>query len=116
MDKLLELTSQAEDRHFWFRGFRRFVAPVLANVAAGRTDLRLLDCGCGTGYNLRLLDPYGRSFGFDLNASGLTRARSTGRPLVRADITRIPYGSSSFDIVTCFDILQCVPDDHAAAG
>ena len=28
MDRLLDLTSRVEATHFWFRGFRRFVALV----------------------------------------------------------------------------------------
>jgi SAM-dependent methyltransferase len=115
MDRLLELTSQAEASHFWFRGFRRFVAPLLAEAAGGRSHPRILDCGCGTGHNIRtLLAPYGPTFGMDLTAAGLDLARAVGRPLVRADATRIPFPSHTFDIVTSFDMLQCVPDDAAA--
>jgi len=33
---LLALAARAERTHFWFRGFRRFVAPVIAEAAAGR--------------------------------------------------------------------------------
>jgi ubiquinone/menaquinone biosynthesis C-methylase UbiE len=116
VDRLLELTSRAETAHFWFRGFRRFVTPVLREAARGRTDLRLLDCGCGTGYNLSLLTPYGRAYGFDITASGLNLARRARRPLLRADITAIPLCSNRFDIVTSFDVLQCVPDDARAVG
>ncbi len=111
---LLELTARAEASHFWFRGFRRFVAPVLAELAAGRPGLRLVDCGAGTGHNLALLRPHGRAFAFDLASTGLTKARASGRPLVRADITRIPFRSDTFDVTTSFDVLQCVGDDRAA--
>ena len=45
MGGLLELTARAEATHFWFRGFRTFVAPVLREIAAGRRDLRMIDCG-----------------------------------------------------------------------
>src|SRR4051794_19597342 len=103
MDHLLDLTYQAEARHFWFQGFRRFVAPVLADVAGGRSDLRLLDCGCGTGANLALLAPYGRAMGIDLSPGGLRRATRAGRSVARADITRVPLSSDSFDVVTSFD-------------
>jgi ubiquinone/menaquinone biosynthesis C-methylase UbiE len=115
MGDLLELTARAETTHFWFRGFRMYIAPAIAEIAGGRRDLRLLDCGCGTGYNMKtLLLPYGRAFGFDLVPDGIRRARSVGRPLVRADIQKIPFKSDTFDIATSFDVVQSVPDDRAA--
>jgi SAM-dependent methyltransferase len=45
---------------------------------------------------------------------GATRAASTGAPAARADITRIPFASNSFDVVTSFDVLQCVVEDVPA--
>jgi SAM-dependent methyltransferase len=112
MSDLLELTARAERSHFWFRGFRSFLTPVLTALAAGRRDLRIVDCGAGTGHNLALLTPFGRAVGFDLSPSGLSRARIP--LLLRADITRIPLRSDTFDLATSFDVLQCVPDDHGA--
>src|SRR5438105_1593497 len=38
MDEALELTSRVEATHFWFRGFRSFVAPAIAEIAGGRRD------------------------------------------------------------------------------
>ena len=116
MDDLLELTGRAEATHFWFRGFRRFVAPAVAGLAGGRSGLRLLDCGCGTGNNLVLLRPHGAAFGFDLTQGGLARARAAGHRVARGDITRIPFGSGLFDIVTSFDVLQCVEEDAASVA
>lgn len=114
MDRLLELTGQAEESHFWFRGFRQFVTPLLDEAAAGRRNLAVLDCGCGTGYNLRQLTTYGCVIGTDLSAAGLAIARSAGRRVARSDATRLPFPSGRFDLVTSFDMLQCVPDDAAA--
>jgi ubiquinone/menaquinone biosynthesis C-methylase UbiE len=113
VDRLLEATARAERDHFWFRGFRRFVSPMLDRAAAGRRDLRLLDCGCGTGTNLRvLLEPYGRAWGFDLTWTGLQFARGSGVTRVaQASAAAIPYPSAAFDIVTSFDVLYCLPDE-----
>jgi ubiquinone/menaquinone biosynthesis C-methylase UbiE len=116
MDHLLELTGRAEASHFWFRGFRRFVSPLLEDVAAGRHDLRLIDCGCGTGSNLRLLRPYGRAIGFDLTVGGSATAQQAGWSVARADITRIPFASNTFDIATSFDVFQCIDADADAIG
>ena len=117
MSDLLELTAQAEATHFWFHGFRGYVAPAIRRIAAGRRNLDIIDCGCGTGYNLQhLLAPYGRTFGFDFNPDAMRRARSARRPLVRADIQRIPFTSNTFDLATSFDVVQSVPDDRAAVS
>jgi SAM-dependent methyltransferase len=118
VDLLLETTALAEHDHFWFRGFRRFVAPMLAAAAAGRAGLRLLDCGCGTGGNLLMvLSRYGRAFGFDLTWTGLEIARRRGVSRVaRASVAAIPFPSAAFDIVTSFDVLYCLPEDVERAA
>jgi SAM-dependent methyltransferase len=114
MDHLLELTGRAQATHFWFRGFRKFIAPVIADLANGRPGLRLVDCGCGTGHNLQLLRPHGMAVGFDLNEAGLARAHATGLTVLRGDVTRIPLASESIDVATSFDVMQCVDADAAA--
>jgi SAM-dependent methyltransferase len=117
MDRLLELTYRAERTHFWFRGFRRFVTPWLAAAAGERSNLRLLDCGCGTGANLALLERHGRAFGFDLTARGLEFAQAQGVTRVaRASIGEMPFPDATFDVVTSFDVLYGLPDAVEAAA
>jgi SAM-dependent methyltransferase len=111
MDRLLELTYLAERSHFWFRGFRWYVRPEIARAIRGRAAPRLLDCGCGTGSNLAMLEEFGEAFGFDLTWNGLALARTVGRHNVaRASIGSIPFASAHFDVVTSFDVFQCLPD------
>jgi SAM-dependent methyltransferase len=115
MDRLLDATARAEREHFWFRGFRRFVAPLLARAAGNRTDLRVLDCGCGTGNNLRMLRAHGRAIGIDLTASGLAHARRQGERLIaRASALTLPFSADTFDLVTSFDVIYAFDDDLAA--
>ncbi len=111
MDDLLELTGRVEAAHFWFRGFRRFIQPIVDEVTAGRPGLRLLDCGCGTGHNLARLARAGRAYGFDLTEGGLALAKRRGVPLVRASVDRIPFRDATFDLLTSFDVLQYLEDD-----
>jgi len=117
MEHLLRATARAEARHFWFRGFRAFVAPVLRDAAAGQSNLRLIDCGCGTGANLALLERHGRAFGFDRSAIGLRFGRDAGRTrLARADVTAIPCGDATFDVATSFDVLYSLEDREERAA
>jgi SAM-dependent methyltransferase len=110
----LELTSRAEATHFWFRGFRAFITPVIRDLSQGRHDLQIIDCGCGTGNNIRLvLEPYGRVVGFDLDQGGVAMSHASGARVVRADATHAPFASESFDLATSFDVMQCLEPDAA---
>ncbi len=111
MDRLLEATARAERDHFWFRGFRRFVEPLVATAAGGR-QLEILDCGCGTGHNLAMLRRYGRTYGIDLTWAGLQYAHEKGERLVaRATAAQLPFADARFDLVTSFDVLYALEDE-----
>jgi SAM-dependent methyltransferase len=111
VEHLLRATARAEARHFWFRGFRFFVTPLLRKAIAGLPHARLLDCGCGTGANVEWLGTYGQAFGFDLSAAGLRIGREAGRTtLARATVAALPFPSDTFDVVTSFDVLYSLEE------
>lgn len=111
MDRLLEATARAERDHFWFRGFRRFVTPLVAESVRGVTDPMILDCGCGTGHNLALLRRYGRAAGIDLTWTGLQFAHGMGeRAVAQASATLLPFPDAIFDVVTSFDVIYSLDD------
>jgi SAM-dependent methyltransferase len=117
MDALLERTFEAEQQHFWFRGFRRFVAPLIEEATAGRPNARLLDAGSGTGANLPFLQQYGTAFGLELFQRGIRFAHDRGvRRLVQGSVTHLPIADASFDVVVSFDVLYCLetPFEQAA--
>lgn len=111
MEQLLRATAQAEARHFWFRGLRAFVTPLVEHAMAGRREARLLDCGCGTGANVEWLGTFGRAYGFDLTEVGLRIGREAGRTrLALASVTAVPFPAGAFDLVTSFDVLYALED------
>jgi SAM-dependent methyltransferase len=117
VEHLLRATARAEARHFWFRGLRAFVTPLLQRAIGERRDARLVDCGCGTGANVDLLSRFGRAYGFDLSAVGLRLGREAGRTrLARATVTAAPFPSAAFDLVSSFDVLYSLEDGDERAA
>ena len=115
----MRATARAEERHFWFRGFRWFVQPLIRRALSGITSPRILDCGCGTGANLALFAPFGVCYGFDRSEYGLQTGRKLGRNgLVRASAALVPFASAAFDLVTSFDVLYALDerDERAAVA
>ncbi len=117
MDRLLEATARAERDHFWFRGFRRFVEPIVATALERAADPRILDCGCGTGHNLGWLRRHGRTAGIDLTWTGLKYAHDRGeRAVARASASRLPFVEATFDVVASFDVIYALEDEVEAAA
>jgi SAM-dependent methyltransferase len=116
MDRLLELTRRAERDHFWFRGFRACMAPMLAQAMRGRPRGHVLDCGCGTGVNLPLLAPYGTVVGCDITWRGLTFARQDDGRVLQGSVALLPFGGATFDLVGAFDVFSALPDDVEQEG
>jgi SAM-dependent methyltransferase len=117
VDHLLRATAKAEGRHFWFRGFRAFVLPLVRMALDGHPSPRILDCGCGTGANVDLLSRFGLAFGFDLSWAGLRLGRDAGRVrLARATVAAAPFPTGAFDLVTSFDVLYALEADAERAA
>jgi SAM-dependent methyltransferase len=117
MEALLERTFEAEQRHFWFRGFKRFITPFIEKATAGRSTLKLLDAGSGTGANLTFLRRYGVTFGLEFFWRGIELAHLRGlAPLIQGSVTHLPFPDASIDVVLSFDVLYCLEarDEHAA--
>lgn len=89
---------------------------MLQRATAGLAAARILDCGCGTGSNVRMLGEYGRAAGFDLTATGVRFAHAHGHRVAQASIGAIPFASGTFDLVTSFDVFQCLPDEVERAA
>jgi SAM-dependent methyltransferase len=117
MDRLLEATYRVEQQHFWWKGLRSFVRPLVADATAGRQAARILDCGCGTGANLIMLGEFGQASGFDASFRGLELAHEYGqRRVAQASITRMPFGDAAFDLVTAFDVLYSLSEEEETAA
>ena len=107
---------EVEETHWWFVGRRRILKSFVAAIAEkmAKTDLQMLDIGCGTGANLEMLAEFGDAQGVDLSAEALTFCRTRGLEHVKqGEAENLPYEDKSFDLVTGLDVVEHLDDDLA---
>jgi SAM-dependent methyltransferase len=107
---------EAEERQWWYAGQRAVAFALLEPAAGAAPKLRLLDAGCGSGFNLVALRRFGRATGIDLSPEAIRFCRERGVPAARAALLALPFAADAFDVVTSFDVIYhaWVLDDRAA--
>lgn len=116
-DRLEELHEESSRTHFldvWTRrGLIEEVAPAV------QSDSVIADLGCSSGYLLADLAhrwPSAVLAGVDLVSSGLRKAAAAvpRAELMLADVTQLPFGDATVDVVVSANLLEHIPDDTAA--
>ncbi len=97
---------------------RRNFARRVARLGAPAPGARLLDVGAAYGFAVAEARAAGwRAFGVEISAAGARRAASaSGGRVVIADAAALPFAAAAFDAVTLWDVLEHLPDPHAAVA
>ncbi|MBC7253324.1 MAG: class I SAM-dependent methyltransferase [Actinobacteria bacterium] len=104
--KAYAVMFEKEDEHWWFVGRRKVLGALLDGIGLG-DGCRILDVGCGTGGNLPFLSLYGEVEGCDYSEEAVRFCRLRGHQRVmEASVYDLPYPDSSFDLVTCLDVIE----------
>ena len=112
---MLEETYRAEARHFWFRGFRRFIRPLLTQATAGLSHPDCLtaapapapiSCSCASSAP--------RSAWTSRGAAWSSRTATGVQRLARATVAQLPFLAGTIDVAVSFDVLYCLADDEEA--
>jgi SAM-dependent methyltransferase len=75
---------------------------------------RILDVGCGTGANLKMLASFGSAEGVDISDQAVEFCRQRGLSSVKLGAAeQLPYESETFDLVTALDVVEHLDDDVA---
>jgi SAM-dependent methyltransferase len=96
-------------------GYRRIIERFDA-LCPQLNDEQLLEIGCGTGAVTKRIKA-GRAsiIGVDVSTVSLNRARDlTGRPMIAADASSLPFDNDKFDTVLLSGVLHHMPDMKSA--
>jgi SAM-dependent methyltransferase len=101
------------ERLIWGGATTGFLPESLRAATEGMEQpLRALDAGTGEGRNLEPLLHYGQVHGCDASTHALRKISPAMRKRVhlhRCDLSRMPYISSSFDLVVTVDVVETLP-------
>jgi SAM-dependent methyltransferase len=115
MDRDYELqTHQAEDRHWWYRGRRRVLERVVADLRLP-ARARILDAGCGSGRNMVEFARHGEVTGIELSPTSVRLARERGAgEVVEGSVLEMPFEAGAFELAASLDVIEHLQDDLQA--
>lgn len=101
------VTAESEATHWWFVSRRIvFLAQVARAIKEAKiAQPRILDYGCGSGFNLGPLSHFGSVSGFD-PAEAHWRSISKADEFLRLTQDQVSAGNKTFAVVTALDVIE----------
>jgi SAM-dependent methyltransferase len=104
--------KEKESLHWWFVARRLILSSVISKLNLP-ARARILEVGCGSGGNLKMLACFGEVYAFEMNPL----ARKYAEDLKCAEIEfgccpdQIPFQNLRFDLICIFDVLEHIDRD-----
>lgn len=106
---------EIENAYWWYRGLRTLLKSLLKHhVRLNSRHALILDAGCGTGANLKMMQNYGRAIGIDISSQAIAFCHRRGIAHDRAfaaSVTDLPFVGDTFDLAVSLDVICNIPDD-----
>jgi SAM-dependent methyltransferase len=113
-EKLLDTFFKVETSHWWWVGRKGIITSIL-KTDPNRRKIKILDAGCGTGSNIIFFNQYGKTYGADISPVATKFCRMRGiKNVTTSDVSKLPYKDSSFDLVSCMDVLEHIENEDKA--
>jgi SAM-dependent methyltransferase len=103
-----------EVSHWWFSGRRILIKEALHKIDLQENAL-ILEVGCGTGGNLKMLSSLGTVYAFEKNNLARFIASAKSHHQIQIKIgscpNEIPEYENKFDLICLFDVLEHIKED-----
>jgi SAM-dependent methyltransferase len=111
-DRMNELESQ----HWWFVARRQVIAALVDRHLGRRNQAAILEAGCGSGGNLKMLGQFGQVDAFEYDGPAREAAKVKSGLDIRfgALPQEVPFGDRRYDLIGLFDVLEHVEADTAS--
>lgn len=106
--------NELEAVHWWFAARRKIIRTTIERILDLPASSNILEAGCGTGGNLKMLSSFGRLDAFEYNEA----ARDIAKEKSGFDIPfgalpeNIPFKDTKYDLICLFDVLEHIKEDQ----
>jgi SAM-dependent methyltransferase len=111
------VTAEFEENHWWFRSRRDLILEQVKKAIGNRKnqgDYKILDYGCGTGYNLRHLANFGSVTGADIHTEAIKEfSKQEEYPYIDLSKDLTPH-FGKYDLILALDVIEHIDDDVQA--
>ncbi|MFA5086735.1 MAG: class I SAM-dependent methyltransferase [Candidatus Paceibacterota bacterium] len=100
------------ENYFWHKARKKLIDNMLGSVFQNYDNNRLIfEIGCGTGYQMPVLEKYGKAEGLDINPNAVKVAIKNRLNVKVGDAEDSDFGSNKFEAACLFDALEHIKND-----
>ena len=111
-----EQMAELDERHWWYCARRDVVAALIRRVVRPPKNAAILEIGCGTGHNFKMLGEFGHVDALELDdeARAISEKR-LGRNIMSSPLPELAgVPEHHYDMIGAFDVIEHIDDDVAA--
>jgi len=111
-----EKMAELDQLHWWYRARREVLAALIRREAQPPAGAHVLEIGCGTGHNLKMLSEFGEVDALELDAEARSVAeKRLGKSVMSAPLPALAgVPERHYDLIGAFDVIEHIDDDQAA--
>jgi len=115
--KIYKTMDSVEKYHWWFVSRARIVESIILKYFPEKSDLNILDVGCGSGGNFKMLSAFGKITGLEPDGFAATQAisKNIAIKVIQDDfIKNTDVQSQRYDLIVLTDVLEHIEKDKEA--
>ncbi|MEA1909725.1 MAG: class I SAM-dependent methyltransferase [Patescibacteria group bacterium] len=103
-----------ENRYWWHVSRRIILQTFVQKIVQNNRIEKILDVGCGTGFNLQWLKKFGEVIGVDSNEEAVRLCNNRNIVAIQGNTDTLPSQIHGVSLVTAFDVLEHIENDNRA--